>query len=303
MAEWTLSEIRKKVRQVTGRLSTNEMTNAIIDEYINKYYQFTFPAEVKLDRKHTFYEFETAFNTHIYTLPNTATATVPAYTNFEPPATMDNLSLLWYQEPAAFFENNPLQVVRDNSNTGNGSTTAFSITGTTFPILPGSVVVTDNVEKFVDTNEDWTLDTVNLVSDEAGSGTVVYNTGTISVTFATAPANGQIIYFSYIPFRAGRPTAVLFYNNRFQFFTVPDTAYRFKVKAYEVVSPLLKGTDKPDLEQWGPCIAYGASRQVHADFGEMDAYKEVTALYKEQLGYVLRRTDQSLLNTRAAPNF
>ena len=150
MANWTLAEIRRKVRQVTGRLSTNEMRTEDIDEYINKYYQFTFHAEVKLERKHTYFEFDTAENTHLYNLPDVATTGVPiipAFTNLEPPATLDNLSLLWYQEPAAFFENNPHQVSRNNTNTGDGSTTGFTLTSTPFPILPGSVIVNDKTEK------------------------------------------------------------------------------------------------------------------------------------------------------------
>lgn len=314
-AEWTLAEIRKKVRQVSGRLSTNEMTTNQVDDYINKYYQFTFPAEVKLERKHTYYEFDTVANTHIYTLPNdpdnVSTPTVPAFTNFEPPATLDGLSLLWYQEPAPFLNNNPQdQVQRDNSNTGNAVITNFTVTATPTPILPATAIVTaltlgeNNSETFIDTNEDYTEADVSLVSDGSGVGTVNYLTGVIDVNFApNAPRQSTIIYFSWVPYRAGRPTAVLLYNNRFQFFTVPDTAYRFKVKAYSVVSPLENGTDKPDLEQWGPCIAYGAARQILADNGEMDAYMEVTSLYKEQLNYVLNRTNQTLLSTRAAPNF
>jgi len=303
MAQWNLSEIRSKVRQVSGRLSTNEMSNEILDDYINKYYQFTFPEEVKLDRKHTYYEFDTVANQSLYDLPNTAVGSVPAYTNFEPPATLDNLLLDWFQEPQAFFSLNPHQVSRSNANIGNGVITNFSLNSLPFPIMPGSVIVTDNVEKLEDTSTVWTTGNVSLTSDGAGNGTVNYSTGAINVNFAVAPAVGQIIYFSWISFKAGRPTSVLLYNNQFQFFTVPDTAYRFKVKAYAIVSPLVNGTDKPELEHWGPCIAYGACRIIHSDYGEMDAYQEVNALYKEQLDYVLRRTHQNLLNTRSVPRF
>lgn len=297
MANWNLAEIRQKVRQVSGRHSTNEMSDAMIDEYINKYYQYTFPAEVKLERKHTFYEFSTTANVRDYSLPNST------YTNFEPPARIDNLHLIWSQDPAVFERDFPYTVSRDNSNTGNGTQVNFSVTTTPTPILPGTVMVTDNVEKFTDTNETWSLDSVNLVSDGAGLGTVTYDSGAISVTFDVAPLNGQLIYFSWISFKAGRPVAVLNYNNELQFYPVPDTAYRFRVKAYAIVSPLVNSTDKPDLEQWGPCIAYGAVRQILSDYGEMDAYIEVTALYKEQLSYVMNKTVQNLLNTRAAPNF
>ena len=95
MAQWTLEEIRQKVRQVAGRYSSTELSNSQLDEYINKYFQYTFPAEVKLDRFHSYYEFLTVANQQKYTLPD-------GYVNFEPPATLDNLSLLWYQDPGAF---------------------------------------------------------------------------------------------------------------------------------------------------------------------------------------------------------
>jgi|SRR5690606_7814433 len=306
MAEWDLSEIRQKVRQVTGRFSPQELSNEQLDEYINKYFQYTFPAELKLDRFHTFYEFLTVANQQSYDWP-------AGYINFEPPATLDRLSLLWYQDPAAFYENNPENIGRQTIGTGDGATVAFNGTAGNFPILPGSTVVTDNNEVFQDTSTTFTTSNIALSGSLGGSGTLNLSTGTLSVAFATAPASGQNIYFSYIQFQAGRPTAVLFYNNQFTFYPVPDTAYRFKVKAYSntlvttasgtTQAFFINATDKPLLDQWGPSIAYGTARDIHADKGEMDAYQEVTMLYKEQLDYCLNRTNQNLLNTRAMPNF
>lgn len=297
MATWTLADIRSKVRQVTGRLTPGELSNDQIDDYINRYYQYTFPAELKLDRKHTYYELLTTHNNAWYDEPDSV------YTNYEPPATIDNLELFWYQDPAAFIAENPMNVTRVTSWTGDGSTTAFSTTVQSFPILPSSLVITDNTEVFEDTNQTWSDSAVAFTGSLGGSGTVNYNTGAINVTFNTAPADGQEIYVSYIQFQPGRPTAVLYYNNQFQFFPPPGTAYRFKVAAFAIVTPLTNSTDTPDLPEWGPCIAYGASRDIHADLGEMESYAQVTALYKEQLAYVLKRTNQNLLNTRAAPNF
>lgn len=297
MSTWTLADIRQKVRQVTGRLSPGEISNTGLDNYINQYYQYTFPAELKLERKHTYYEFLTVANTAWYDLPNST------YTNFESPALLDNYDLLWYQDPASFFSQSQQQITRSTPWTGDASTVTFTTTVQAFPIRPDSVVITDNVETFEDTSQIWTTANVTLTGDSGGTATINYSTGSVSVSFNTAPANGQLIYLSYIQFQPGRPTSVLMYNNQFQFFPIPDTAYRFQIKAYAVVSPLLNATDTPDLIQWGPCIAYGAARDILADLGEMDVYAEVTALYKEQLAYVLKRTNQNLLNTRAAPNF
>jgi hypothetical protein len=154
---------------------------------------------------------------------------------------------------------------------------------------------------------------VVLTGSLGGSGTLNYATGAVSVSFNTAPVSGQNVYFSYIQFQAGRPTAVLLYNNQFTFFPVPDTAYRFKVKAYSnnlvltntgtTQSFFENATDRPLLDEWGPTIAYGTAKEIHADYGEYPAYQQVNALYKEQVAYSLRRTEQNLLNTRAQPHF
>lgn len=296
MAVWDLAEIRQKVRQVTGRLSENELSTTQLDNYINQYYQYTFPAEVKLDREHTYYEF--------LTTPNQPTYTVSTdYTNFEPEATMDEYSLLWYQNPDKYYAENWKQITSLTPWTGDGSTVTFTTTITGFPIWPATTVITDNTEVFEDTNTTFANSPVTINGSLGGIATVNYSTGDISATFNTAPTNGQIIYLSYAVFAPTRPQAVLYYNNQLEFYPIPDTAYRFKVKAYAVTSPLTSATDRPPLDQWGPCIAYGASRDIHSNFGELDAYAEVTALYKEQVAYVLNRTDQNLLNTRSLPFF
>ena len=297
MATWILSDIRQKVRQVTGRFSSNELTNVQLDDYINKYYTLTFPSEVKLEQKHVYFTFTTSANQAFYDQPETT------YTNFEPPATVNNLKLLWYQDPASFFDNNPLQYTFLTPWTGDGATVTFSTTVTGFPIYPGTLTISDTVELFQDTNEDWTKSDVTITGNQGGTATINYNTGSVSVTFATAPLNGQNITLNYVIFQAGRPVSILMYNNQFQLFPVPDQAYIIKMRAYSVVSALVNATDTPDLSEWGPMIAYGAARDIFSDYGELDAYAETTELYKEQKNYVLTRTCQDLLNTRAAPNF
>jgi len=297
MSTWTLADIRQKVRQVTGRFSSNEITNTQLDDYINKYYTLTFPAEVKLEQKHVYYSFTTAANQAFYDQPETT------FTNFEPPATVNNLQLLWYQDPSYFFENNPLQYTFLTPWTGDGSTLLFSTTVTGFPIYPGTLTISDTVELFQDTNEDWTESNVVITGDQGGTATINYDTGSVSVTFATAPTNGQLINLNYVIFQPGRPQAILMYNNQFQLFPVPDQAYIVEMRAYSVVTELTSATDTPDLNEWGPAIAYGAARDIFSDYGELDSYAETTQLYKEQIAYVLKRTNQDLLNTRSTPNF
>lgn len=297
MATWTLAQIRQKVRQVTGRFTGSEITNEQLDTFINQFYQFTFPAEVKLDKKLTYYEFLTSVNQAYYDQP------LELYTNFEPPATCNNLSMLWFQSPAFFFEANPLQYTFLTQWTGDGFTTVFSTTVTGFPIMPGTVTVTDNTETFEDTNQNWT--TANVIVNGTLGGTMVLNyaTGTVQVNFFQPPANGQNIYLNYVVFAPTRPQAILMYNNQFQLYPIPDQVYKIKMPAYQVTAPLVNATDEPGLNEWGPCIAYGAARDILADYGELDAYADVTQLYKEQVSYILTRTMQNMMEGRAPPSF
>lgn len=286
---WALSDIRKKVRQVSGRLSSTELSTQQLDEYINNYYQYTFPAEVKLERQHTYYEFLTVPLQQNYTFPNTT------YTNVDPPLYVNQKPMLYYQDPTVFKNENPQNVQQQTPWTGDGVTTVFSTT-VQFPyILPDTVIVTDNVEVFQDDGNG------NLVGDLGGTGTVGYTTGVLNVSFANPPANGQNIYTTFIQYQPGAPTAVLLYNNVFTFYPVPDTVYQCQIKAWKIVEALTAATDTPVLEEWGPCIAYGAARDIAADFGENDRYAEITALYKEQVSYILTRTIQELMTERARP--
>ena len=296
MSVWDLGAIRSKVRQVTGRFSENELTTFKLDNYINQYYQYTFPAEVKLDKEYTYYEFITTANQAYYALPD-------GYTNLVPPALIDWQDLLWYQEPDYFFNNNPLQVSQTTPWSGDGVTVTFTTTQQGFPIMPGTFVLTDNNEYFSDTNQNWTLNNVTIVGTLGGTCSLNYSTGVITVTFNTAPINGQNIYLTVALFNPGRPQAVLMFNNQLQFYPVPDTAYRFQSKAFKIVDPLVNATDRPPLDEWGPAIAYGASRNIMSDYGENDADAETTVLYREQIAYISVRTEQNLLSSRSTPNF
>jgi len=294
---WNLSAIRDKVRQVTGRFSQEDLSNAQLDEYINRYYLYTFPAEVKLEEKHTYYEFKTSENQPTYNAPDIT------YTNYEPPATVNNLSMLWYQDSAKFENENPLQYTFTTPWTGDGATITFTTTVQSFPIYPSTLTITDNTETFEDTTTTWTDSDIVIAGSLGGSATINLSTGVVSVTFNVAPADGQNIYLNYVQFRANRPQSILYFNNQFQLFPVPDQVYIIKMRAYQVVTALTEATDTPDLNEWGPCIAYGAARDIFSDYGENDAYSETTILYKEQVNYILTRTEQDLLNTRAMPNF
>ncbi|MEM2815812.1 MAG: hypothetical protein QW056_06015 [Candidatus Bathyarchaeia archaeon] len=75
--------------------------------------------------------------------------------------------------------------------TGDGSETEFSATLAHAPVVPGTVVVTDGVETFIDLGEG------SLIGDKGGDGYIDYITGEITVDFDTAPSNGVNIRVDY----------------------------------------------------------------------------------------------------------
>lgn len=298
---WTLQDIREKARQVSGRLSVTELDNTQLDDYINKYFQYEFPAEVKLNRNYLLHEFTTTADQQSYDFP-------ADYTNFVPEATMDRRELVFYQDPDSFYRDNVENVSRFSTWTGDGATVGFTNTFTgNFPILPNTVVIDDTVEVFTDDGAG------TLTGNLGGTGTVVYATGVISVTFNTAPADGQVIQASFIRYQAGFPRSVLMFDNQFTFFPVPDRAYRFRIKAWSLLTvrpttgsfktSFTLASDRPLQDEWGPAIAFGAARRIVSDFGEVDRYAELTALYKEQINYILTRTHVDLESSRALPMF
>lgn len=297
MATWNKAKIIQKIRQVTGRFSENDMSNTELSERLNQYYQLRFPAEVKLEQKYVFYEFTTTPNQPTYAVPDTL------YTNYEPPVTVNNLSMLWYQDSAKFASENPLQYNFGKPWTGDGVTVTFTTTLGGFPIYPSTLTISDNTETFEDTTTAYTTADIALTGSAGGTATINYSTGAISVTFAVAPTNGQLIYLNYVMFNANRPEAMLYFANTFTLSPVPDQFYIIKMRAYKTVNALDNATDTPDLDEWGPCIAYGTSLGIFADYGENDSYSQVSQLHKEQISLVLTRTEQDLLNVRTAPNF
>ena len=80
--------------------------------------------------------------------------------------------------------------------TGDGTTTVFSHTVANPPIMPVTVVLTDGVEIFTDTdNGDGTA---TLTGTNGGTGTLTYATGVLSVTFNVAPVLGSEIKVEYL---------------------------------------------------------------------------------------------------------
>lgn len=293
MSNWTLADIRTKVRAVTGSPSTDQISDSDLNNYINNYYVFTMPFELKEQITNQFLAFKTTPGTDVYAFPG-------GYFTDQPGAYADGFPLIFYQDPDVFYQDWPQQYAVDNIATGDGVTTTFSGGLQNPPIIIGTLFITaddpSGTQQLLQDQGDGTL-----TGD--GSGTINYLTGAYSVTFNSAPASSAVIYAKYQGYSANRPQGVLFFNNEFTFRPVPDQAYAIQMQGYIKPTLLSVDSDTPLQIEWGPLIAYGASVEIFADRGDVDNVDRYFPIFKRFENVALGRTIQQYSAEQGVPRF
>lgn len=137
---WKLSEIRSKVRRLTGRPSTNQISDDEVDKYINRFYTQDLVALLNLDDLGSWWTFETMVGVGKYSdVAGNFTLDGPAFINGEP------VSI--YRDPTAFRRQNPLSFkTRESVGTGDGSTVTFTGTLAATTISTDEIVFDDDIE-------------------------------------------------------------------------------------------------------------------------------------------------------------
>jgi len=100
---WLLSDIRKKVRDLTGRPTAYQMTDVVLDSYINNYYEYTLPDELDPAELLHWFTLVTASGQGAYTVD-------PKMISLKPPVTIDDSEIDYYTDDGLFFSLFP----RDN---------------------------------------------------------------------------------------------------------------------------------------------------------------------------------------------
>lgn len=298
MAGWTLADIQQKVRNVTGRPSTDQLSDVDLTNYINDYYVFTMPFELKEQIENQFLTFNTFAGIDVYSFPG-------GYFTDQPGAYADGFPLIFYQDPDIFYQDWPIQVAVNDIATGDSTTTTFTgglqnppiIINTTIFTYTIPNVVTSNIEVITD-NGDGTM-----TGSLGGFGTLNYATGAYSITFASAPPSSAVIYGKYQGYSGNRPQGVLFFDNEFTFRPVPDATYMIKMQGYIKPITLTNPSDLPLQEEWGQVIAYGASLDIFIDTGDMDSYNQTYPIFKRYENVALGRTIQQLTAEQSVPRF
>jgi len=157
---WNLSQIRTKVRNVTGRPSTDQITDAELDTYINNYYVYTMPFELKEQIQNKYLKFITNPGIDVYSFPE-------GYFTDSPGAYADGFPMVFYQDPDIFFQDWPIQYAVDNIATGNGVTNSFSGGLQNPPIITGTtLIIADDPSGF----QQLLFDSGNVITEALGTG-------------------------------------------------------------------------------------------------------------------------------------
>lgn len=223
---WTLANIRSKVRNITGSPSTNQISDSTLNDYINQFYVYTMPAELKTQIETNFLDFKTVPGQDVYTFPS-------GYFTDQPGVYADGFPVVFYQDPDVFYQDWPQQYAVDSIGAGDGSTSAFSGTLQNPPLIIGSLFISDNDQVLQSSSAvtttiatgnggtaySGTLATVpvlagsfsvnggtesfsdngngTLTGSAGGSGTIVYSTGVWALTFNSAVTSGVNISATY----------------------------------------------------------------------------------------------------------
>jgi len=121
-------------------------------------------------------------------------------------------------------------------------------------------------------------------------GTVNYVTGAISVTFLNSIPTTSAINSQCVPYSAGRPQAVLFYDNIFTFRPVPSQPFLFRCDAYYTPAAFLATTNAIPYRWMTEYLARGAARKILSDYGDKEQLQFYEPFFREQENFVLRRT-------------
>lgn len=292
MATWTLADIRTKVRSLTGAPSTDQLSDAVLDNYINNYYQFSMPFELKEQITLQFLDFKVYPGISVYAFPGN-------FLTDQPMAYADGMPLIFYQDPDVFYQDWPQQYAVDNVGTGTGAQTNFPGGLQNPPIIRESLFITDGSQ--VAQDDGLGQFTGDVVAPPSGS--INYDTGAFNVTFLAAPSASTTVYAKYQGYSPDRPQGVLFFNNEFTFMPIPDQVYQIRMQGYINPTQLTSTSDTPLQQEWGQLIAYGASLDIFSDRGDLVSYQEYYPLLKRYENVALARTVQQYQAEQTIPRF
>jgi hypothetical protein len=308
-----LASIRTKVRRLTGRPSSQQITDTQIDDYVNTFYQYDLPEHLRLFSLRTTFEFMTIANVDTYdlrtmniTIGGVSDTAANVYYNLSPPAYVAGYQSFHSQNREEFFRIYPPLASFITTVSGDGTPGPYTFTFPNTPFLQNSVSVgaiddTGATVQLVDDPQDRTTGNWKIINTEtAGVGSINYITGAGTVTFTNNIPSGNSISLASTPYTPSRPQGIMFYDNVLTLRPVPDQPYKVNLEAYITPTALLSSGANPELKQWWQYLAYGAAKKIFEDTQDPESLNVLMPGFKEQEQLVLRRTIVQQTNERTA---
>jgi hypothetical protein len=320
----TLADIITKVRRLTGSGNSFQLTDSQIKDYINSFYLYDFPAQFRSLKLKDIYKFDTTRGIDTYAFDS------ERYTTIQAPCWVAKRETNLYFDPTGFYAinfdatNSRWQQIEIFA-TGNGTIGPYTGMTQGTPLVRSVNTIPTNlnypasrVQNILITANSSLGSTQNVIDDGSGTtignlidpvtganrGTINYETGAISVTFAnTVPAGEQIV----IEYRAAVlniPLGVLFFQNQFTLRPIPDRGYTVEVVAYRQPTQALEDTPgdagTPELNEWWEAIAAGAAKKVYEDRLDSDGLALMDKLLFERYKVVETRTYAQMGKSRVS---
>lgn len=296
----TLARIRIKVRRLTRSPSPAQLSDDEIDQYVNTFVLYDFPAHITLASLMTTLVFYSKPNVDVYA--TTITDVDDPLYNFSNkfscvygPAYIAGHKAYFTKSREDFYNKYPLTNTITQIGTGDGANDNF--TGTLiFPILQNNVTFTtvsdtDNEPlTLVDVPDSSAMGHLVVPGTEVDRGYIDYIAGIYEATFPAAPVDGTTVNCQTVPYIAGQPSSMLFHNNEFTLRPVPDQPYRITVEAQIRPVALLAGAQTPELSRWWEYISYGCSKKIFEDRMDMESVAMIMPEFKKQETLILRPT-------------
>lgn len=340
----TLDSIITKVRRVTGRPSQNQMSDSEIIKYINTFYVYDMPEHLKMESLRYNYQFTTTANIPVYNLPTGSylTGMPPVFiAGYQSYMTQSRENFFRVNPELNLLQQS---VYTGDGTDGSGGTYTGQFLSS-IPIIPGfkpnppgAYSVWSSTNDILASSLNWNVvvsaegtpdatsgiaPSITLIDDGQGNlfaptdtsidpsssrGTINYITGAITITsFTSAIPSGNAINVQYIPYVASRPQSVVFFQDQFILYPVPDQAYTVSFEAYKYPIDFFLASDgtyngdlTPQLKEWWQLLSYGAADKIFADNADFENMAKFRPLLDEQMNLCLRRTIVQQTSERAA---
>jgi len=134
MALADLQSIRDKARALVAAPTEFELSTARLDNYINSYYLYDFPQQLRILKLQTVYELP------LYPGQNTYTVPWDLFMSFAQPCYVAQYETQFYMDRTTFYRAYPIYL-QNIFLLGNGTTGPYTTTLGFIPITPGTVYV------------------------------------------------------------------------------------------------------------------------------------------------------------------